>query len=150
MELTQEMIAHCEKQNWDDDLRQEVYKKVLASPVLNTHVGWLNTIYHNLVADLRRSAKLHGELKEEYQHQIANNLGHNNGEGVDPLEGILMEEGLRAKLKLLSPLLLQTLIWINIDGLSVEDIAVAEGVEPNVIYQRIHQAKKILQGVENE
>lgn len=150
MELTQDMIDFCESQKWDPDVRQDVYKRVLLSPEKEVHNGWLTTVYNNLYKDSLRADLLHGALEEEFRDMIIRQLGHDNGEGADPLDILMGTEDMHNKLKLLSPLLLQTLIRVFLDGMPVAELAAWEGVEVNVIYQRIHQAKKILEGAENE
>jgi len=145
MQLTPQMIAFCEKQKWDEDLRQEVYVKVLECDVAATHDGWLSTIYSNLLTDKRRATKLHADLIQAHYDTIVKTLAL-DGTNADPMDIRDSEQQIEVRLKDLSYLLRATLDLVLIEGYTPEELAEREGTTANVIYQRIHQARKLLKG----
>jgi len=145
MQLTPQMIAFCEKQKWDEDLRQEVYVKVLECDHTETHDGWLSTIYSNLLTDKRRATKLHADLIQAHYDTIVKTLAL-DGTNADPMDIRDSEQQIEVRLKDLSYLLRATLDLVLIEGYTPEELAEREGTTANVIYQRIHQARKLLKG----
>lgn len=143
MEITNDMLAHAEKANWDEDITQEVWVKVLeyTGKAPERVEAWLTTIYSNARNAYYTKEQRRREL-ELMNVQAMENV-HGLDDVHDPLDYISAEE-LISRFGELSPLLYNTL-RDYVEGSSVEEIAAKQGVDPNTIYQRIHQAKKELQ-----
>jgi len=143
MRITEEVTVYCEGQPWDDDLRQEVYLKVLeADEFAVISKAWLSRVYTNLKKNHVRDETRRRELREEKHDIIIDMLGTRDV-AADPAECLEMEEEAERKYKDLSPLLRQTMLHLLYQ--TAEEIAQQEGTSVNVIYQRIHQAKRLLQ-----
>jgi len=145
MELKQAMITYCEAQPWDEDIRQDVYAKILETAETPITEAWLSTVYHNLKKNNLRDERRRAEIRTDNHDAIVNTLGLNDEE-ADPLDSLMQDEDIQRKLKLLTPLLLQTLIRVFVEGMSPEELAKWESTTANTIYQRIHQTRKLLEG----
>ena len=87
------------------------------------------------------------EIEREHGKEINAGLSRKSAEllAADPFE-ILAYEEMTDRLDELSPLLHTTVQAFLVEGLSVSTIAEQFGTTPNVIYQRLHQAKKVIAG----
>ena len=150
-ELTQQIIDVVGAIKCDEDIKQDLYKHVLESDFDFTfdskeHLNnWAHGCIRLLNINERRKEGNRTRLREENSEAIRAALGY-TGTADSPLEIISADESLSIKLKLLSPLLRGTLEWMIGEGLTPEEVAHVEGTTENLIYQRIHQAKKLLEG----
>jgi DNA-directed RNA polymerase specialized sigma24 family protein len=137
------MMDYCEKQPWDDDLRQDLYVKLLGMEDKVIDTNYLSRMYTNLRNNDKRNEERRAELISEHAEDIM--LAFSLDEpAMDPLDIMIQEEEVENKLKELSPLLRATLERVVVDGVSPEDLAEEEGTSANVIYQRVHEAKRRL------
>jgi len=155
-ELTPEIIAVVEELNWDADLKQDFYVQMLEGKGPQNGFGsdahirsFANAFYANLRKNKVKVEKRRREIETESVDYITSALGLVD-EGCDPMDQMIAEEEITSKLKELSPLLRATLERVVIGGERPEDLAVEEGTSANVIYQRVHKAREILRGVDNE
>lgn len=88
----------------------------------------------------------------EYEHgaEINKGLTGQSAEimAADPVE-IMAYDEMRDRLDELSPLLYNTVEAHYIQGRTVEEIAEEEGVTSNVIHQRLHRAREVVTGDNN-
>lgn len=147
MKLTTDLLDYCEGSlKWDEDLRQEVYVKILEAPdgtVINK--GWLVRVYENLRTDKHRQDNNQLRLREENYDAIVQNLALTSP-GDDPVDILTASEEIQERLDGLSPLLKTTLEAVVIEGMTPEDVAEEMDTTPNVIYKRIHDARHTLKG----
>ena len=149
MELQPWMIEYVEAHAWDEDLKQDIYVKLLELEDKEIDTNYLSRMYSNARLDERRIEARRREIEVESVDYITSALGLVD-EGCDPMDLMIAEQEVARKLKELSPILRVTLERVVIDGAEPEDVAVEEGTSVNVIYQRVHQAKTILRGENNE
>jgi DNA-directed RNA polymerase specialized sigma24 family protein len=145
MELTQDMIDYCESQPWDDDLRQEVYIKVLEADEADVNHPWLSRLYTNALADQHQVSMRRNELMEGHIDEVRRALGIEDL-SADVVEELSAVEEIIWKLKDLSPLLRATLYKMLIEGKNPDEVANDERTTPNVIYKRLHTIKQQLTG----
>lgn len=145
MKLTQAMIDYCESQPWDDDMRQDVYVKVMETPETEVNNPWLSRIYTNLCHDEREKNRRRQELIDENIAEVRHLLGMDDI-GPDVVDELEAAERLIWKVKDLSPLLRATLYNLLIEGMGPEEIADKEQVKTNVIYKRLHDIKQHVTG----
>jgi DNA-directed RNA polymerase specialized sigma24 family protein len=146
MRLTKEMIDYCESQPWDDDLRQDVYVKVLESAETNpVNNAWLSRIYTNLEHDNRKVQDRRREIERDNSDSVIAALGM-QGNSADALDILMCNQEFEVKYKEMSSLLRGTLDSLVDDGMSVAELAEVEDVSENVIYQRVWEIKKALTG----
>ena len=140
MVLTNDMVTYCMSQPWDEDIRQDVFVRVLEHEGRPEDVNnaWLSRIYTNLKMNGFTTEKRRKELEQEAVAVLEGLQGKDDVH--DPLE-YLEAEQLIPELGALSPLLYNTLRDYVL-GKTPEEIAEDQGVDANTIYQRIHQAKK--------
>ena len=149
MQLQQWMIDYAEAQPWDNDLRQDLYVKLLEMDDKEINTDYLSRAYTNMNTDKMRVESRRREIEDESIHYICLSLGWSDLV-ADPMDQMIAHEEISMKLKELSPLLRATLERVVIDGVTPEEMAEEEGTSANVIYQRVHQAKAILRGENNE
>jgi len=149
MQIQPWMIKYAEAQPWDSDLRQDLYIKLMEMDEKTISTDYLSRAYTNMKTDKMRVDGRRREIEDESVEYIVQALGLNDVT-ADPMDQLMAEEAIAIRLKELSPLLRATLERVVIDGVTPEDMAVEEGTSVNVIYQRVHQAKAILRGENNE
>jgi DNA-directed RNA polymerase specialized sigma24 family protein len=150
MDITKDILEYCEKQNWDEDLRQEVYVKLLEQEeeVLFPRT-FIQTTYKNIWQNHRRIEERRVELVRENEEEIRNNFGlPKEGKAHDPLDVLIGMEEVSERLDNLSPLLRDTVERVYLDGKTPEEVAKEDVEEVAAVYKRISRAKKLLQGEE--
>lgn len=145
MNLTQEMIDYCESQPWDDDMRQEVYVKILEEPSKDVNHAFLSRVYTNVVKNQIRDEARRRELMEGNLDEIRRTLGIDDL-SADVVEELSAAEEIIWKVKDLSHLLRATLYKMLIEGKTPDEVANDERTTPNVIYKRLHDIKQQLTG----
>lgn len=153
MKLTPEIIEIAEDMpNWDEDLRQDLYVKWLEADEeefdLDTPAkirAYLHQRYKNLKYNRDSVAARRAELEKENVEAITRNLGLADV-AADPFDKLAAEEEVTLRLKEMSPLIRETFDRVILGGESIEAVALDERTTANVIYQRVWEAKKILQG----
>jgi len=147
MELTNELIEFCESQKWDNDIRQDVYDKLLHLDdkylLIEDVKSYASTIYKHCVYTAFEKARRRLELLDEHDGQVRTNLGYAKSNSSDPADILVGTADMEAKLKDLSPLLRATLEGV-VRGENPEEQAAKEGVNVNVIYKRIQRIKEVL------
>jgi DNA-directed RNA polymerase specialized sigma24 family protein len=147
MKITQEMIEFAEAQKWDEDLKQDMYVKLLEQPddyMEGVGVESLMTqVYNRNVIDGARKEARRKELVQENVQAIE--ALHGTDDIHDPIE-YLAVDNLFSRMHCLSPLLYNTL-QDYVYGASIQEIAEKNNVDANTIYQRIHAIKKELHNV---
>lgn len=146
MQLTQEVIDYIEKRPWDEDYKQDVYVRLLEyeTPIKDPF-AFIETTYKNVVTDEYRHAAVRKELEQEMSERLKELVGQDDSS--DPREYLEAETILKTAGKL-SDVLARTLDHI-LEGWTPAEMAVEDGVEVNVIYQRIWQLKQWLKGAVN-
>jgi len=154
MILTETVANIVDGLNFEDDVKQDFYVKWLEKegtpPEDVKHLqAYITIMIHNLKSNAGWMANNRARLLEENANDVRKQLGV-DGEEADPMLVLIAAEEVEGKLKLLSPLLRATLSRIVLEGWTVCGVALTEGVSENVIYQRIHQARKVIEGDNNE
>ena len=149
MQLQQWMIDYAEAQPWDNDLRQDLYVKLLEMDDKEINTDYLSRAYTNMNTDKMRVESRRREIEDESVHYICLALGWSDLV-ADPMDQMIAHEEISMKLKELSPLLRATLERVMINGLTPEELAAEEGSKANAIYWRVNRAKQILRGDNNE
>lgn len=150
--ITEQIIAIVTRMKGDEDIKQDLYVKILEREnelvfIDDNHArNFLSLMYYHLWHNKKWVEDNRARLREENEDTIRA-LYTNNQETIhNPLNVLMSQQEIVGKLKHLSPLLRQTLEKLSIMGHSAERIAKEEGTSPNVVYQRIHQARKLLEG----
>ena len=151
MELSDRVIRVVESmKGLDEDSKQDLYVKWLEQD---------GTLMNKSDSDIRNMASIYAwhlssnkehvernrrRLEDENAETIQNMFNMNDFE-PDLMDVFIADEEFERKLKLLSPLLEGTLELMN-QGYTSAELAEHYGVTENTIYQRIWQAKTILEG----
>lgn len=143
MEVTNKMIEYCEAQPWDDDLRQEVYLKVLEAEEADVNTAWLSRIYTNLFLNTLRDITRRHDLRTDHSEEIVDLMGLGDTDN-DPMDRLIAHETVQENLDSLSPLLRDAVQAIAIEGRDVAKFAKEEGVGERAIYLRYERALAIL------
>lgn len=152
-ELTQEMMDIVEDLKIDEDLKQDLYLEILESDrepkdfsskkhlkaYVLSYYGYLRANRQKVEANRRR-------ILAENEETVRDTYTGNSNEADDPYDILAAADGVEDRLDGLSPLLRTTLESVVLDGRTPEEVAAVEGTTANVIYKRIHDAKRILQG----
>lgn len=149
MEIPQWMVAYMEEKSWDDDIRQDMYVRLLEMDDKQINKTYLCLMYSSLVANKASVDNRRAEIVQDNVNAIRSALGM-DAEAADPMDVLELEEELSSALVGLSPVLFETLERAIINGESPEDLAEEEGVEPNTIYQRVWKVKQQLRGTTND
>ena len=150
MEITQKVMDVVEAQKgWSDDIRQDLYVRMLEGEDIeflddNHLLRTVNAYYANMLKSGVRRDIRRKELMDEFADTIILNTAPDQGD--DPLDILSAEEEVGDRIDSLSPLLYDTLVAVAVDGLTAEQIAEADEVSPNTVYQRLWEAKKIVKG----
>lgn len=147
MDITPHMIKYCEKHFKDDDLRQDLYVKLLEMDEPDEwDDNWLTRMYTNLRIDQRRKEMRRREILTEFRDLVASSTTGHTGVAPDPADVLEHEEEMNQRLEELSDMQLNTLNELYFEGLTPEELAEKEGVARNAIDQRVHNIKKALKG----
>ena len=142
MDITQEMRDFAEAQKWDEDMKQDMYVKLLEQPE-----GYMDgvsvkklmtTVYNRNVIDSGAKEARRRELVLENVQAIEGL--HGTDDTCDPIEHLTADE-LLERIESLSPLLYNT-FRCYVEGTPIQKIADDYGVDSNTIYQRIHAIKQ--------
>ena len=145
MNIKQEMIDFAQAQNWDDDVRQDVY--VILLEKAEGYMGDVST--EQLMTSIYNLRCLNGyrqdsRRRELMQENISAIEGfHGTDDNWDPIE-YLEADAVLTRVNTLSPLLRKTL-YAYLNGVSMATMAKHEDMDVNSIYQRMYTIKKELQ-----
>lgn len=147
MDIPQDILDYCEScYKWDEDMRQEVYLKILELPPgTEINKGWCVAVYNNLNASDKRMEHRHKELERENADAIRA-VFYEDNQAADPADVIEASEALSSRFADLSPLVRRTLEQYYVEGLTVEDIAALEWVDEEAIRKRITRGRNLLKG----
>lgn len=146
MKLTQEMIGRIQALNLDEDARQDLYEAILryeGEEVENIN-AWIMGVYNNIINNTRRQEAMRKELEATAVETLEGLVGDDDNR--DPLEYMEAEVLIDKLINKLSPLLSRTLEKY-LEGMTPEQIAKEEKVNPNTIYQRMWQIRKEVEEV---
>lgn len=151
MELSDRVISIIESmKHVNEDAKQDLYVKWLEQE---------GTLEGKSDSDIRSMASLYAwniQSNENFKENNRRRLEDENAETIqnmfnmndfepDPMDVLEGEQEFERKLKLLSPLLEGTLELVN-QGFNSSEIAEHYGCSENTVYQRLWQAKAILEG----
>ena len=145
MELTQLLIKAVEIAIKDEDVRQDAYVRLMemdSLPELKEPaklVRYLRVMGANIQKDKYRSETRRQEIEQEG----GSALRISDTDSADPIE-YLVAEGVIDRIEELSPLLLDTLTDVYLNGKGISELAKDEGVSTAVIYKRISRARESL------
>lgn len=147
MEIPQDILTYCEScYKWDDDVRQEVYMKIMSMPEdAEINKAWCLRVYANLFMDIRKVEGNRTRLREDNYDLIVRNLGL-EGTDDDPHDIAAADQLILKHLKSLSALLRYTLVQYYVEGRSPEDIAEADNENVEAVRKRITRARNLLKG----
>jgi DNA-directed RNA polymerase specialized sigma24 family protein len=152
MEVTQEIMDVIESMKVSEDERQDFYVHVLEmdEPDGIKDMGqFLRKRMYNLSNNARWVESNRKRILEEHADDIRDLYGKGDDDyDPGPEEQYIREEIIEERLKLLSPLLEATARML-LTGSTIEEIAKAEGMDTNAVYQRLHQIRKILEENKN-
>lgn len=155
MEITEDVMSIAENANWDEDVKQEFYLKWLEKDSAVTFVGKsdLKRYMHQFYSNMRRreteKTMRRQSIEQDNSEAITRELGL-DGQAADPCDLLMIGEEYEDIVTQLSPLIRRAYESVVINGESVEDVAVGGRTTPNVIYQRVHEAKRIIkEGINN-
>jgi hypothetical protein len=155
MELTSDLMDIVENTNWDDDGRQDFYIKWLEKEGSMSFDSksdlkrYIMAFYKNGMMHRARTETNRRRIEKENQEAITRELGL-DGQAADPCDLLMIGEEYEDIVTQLSPLIRRAYESVVINGESVEDVAVGGRTTPNVIYQRVHEAKRIIkEGINN-
>jgi RNA polymerase sigma factor (sigma-70 family) len=139
--------------SWADDVAQDTMVALLerdaAGQLANKFVAisLCKTIAYRRAITWQATEQRRREIESEHGDDINRNLTGQSAEllSADPLE-ILAYDEMRDRLDGLSPLLYSTTSRHYIEGLSVAEIAEADGVTEAVIYKRLQRARDMVRG----
>ena len=150
MEIPKWMTHYIEGQkHWDDDIRQEVYLKLLEMEQKDINKAYIQSIYLTKRQNTYNSETRRRELEEEHTDQIRRNFGL-DGESPDPSDLFTGISELHERLSTLSALMRETVERVVLGDEDPNVLAEEEGVPTNTIHQRVWQAKKQLRGNTND
>lgn len=145
MQLTAEVIEAVDSLTQDEDVRQDVYVKLLElenPPELKNKTElrkWIATVcFHHKVDTIKAEAR-----RQDIEETGGSTLQVSDADTADPMEYLTAEE-LVTKIDDLSPLLYDTLSGVYIDGLTPAELAKDQDVTEDVIYKRISRARDAL------
>lgn len=147
MEIPNDIMEYVEScWRWDDDMRQDVYMKILDLPDgTEINKAWCVKVYENLKEDARKVEARRVELRRDNHALIVSRLGLDSA--ADTPEGVLAAEAAATRiLRELSPLLRATAEQHYMEGMTPEEIADAEGVDSAAIYKRLQRVRDHLKG----
>ena len=148
-ELTEKVMYIVENTSYSEDEKQKFYVAWLEmeEPVIVQPINleyYIKVRMSNMAKNAAWTKRNRKRLLEENKEIVRKELGL-DGTSDDPADIVQANAWVEGKLKLLTELQLATLI-AQMQGLTYAEIAAEEGTTENVIYQRIHQAKKQLRG----
>ena len=136
--------------SWDEDLKQDLIVKILELPEdYEINKGWCVRAYNNMLQNRARDNARRRELLQHNEDTVRGNF-YDDNQAADPSEVLSAIEEMDDRMDQLSPLVKKTMIMHYVDGLTVEDIAGKEWVEPKAIYERLRVGRNTLKGESNE
>lgn len=147
MKIPQEIVDYIESCfKWDEDIKQEVYLAILEKPEgYEINKGWCQSTYENLRNRDARDERRHRQILQDNADSVRATFFSEN-QADDPSDVLSADELVGSRYAQLSPLVRKTLEMHYIQGMTIEDIAGQEWVDPNVIYKRLQRGREILKG----
>ena len=148
-QISSEVTSVVEKTSYSDDEKQDFYVTWLEMPEPHLRAEQMPHYIKATMANMARNKhwinRNRKRLLDANKDKVRRELGL-EGTSDNPQDIAMSDEGAEEKLKLLTDLQLGTLMKVCVIGMTYAELAEWEGTTENVIYQRIHQAKKLLQG----
>jgi RNA polymerase sigma factor (sigma-70 family) len=142
--------------SWAEDIAQDTIVYLLEKEQSNALRSEFAAYYlAEIVArrkalNFKRQEERRRNIESEHGAEINNGLTGQSAELLSAqADEIVAYEEMRDRLDELSPLLYNTVEAHYINGRSVEEIADEEGVTVNVIHQRLHRAREVVTGDNN-
>jgi len=146
MNIPTRIVLFCEDQGqWDDDIRQELYVKMLEMDDFDITKRWCITTYNNIRMNTSRNEANRARLREDNYDEIVKNLGL-DGVEAGPEGTTDAESSILIHFNSLSALLRETLIEHYIEGRAPEEMALAHGENVEAVRKRITRARNLLIG----
>jgi len=151
MEIPTEIMKYCQScYKWDDDLRQDVYMKIMELPEgTEVNKAWCLTVYRHLWTNRNFIEGNRARLREENYDLIVNNLALDKA-ADDPADTAESEDTILKHLDSLSAALQDTMIQFYFEGRSAEEIAETNNENVEAVRKRITRARKQLKGDTND
>ena len=146
-ELTSSVMDIVESSKWDDDTKQDFYVRWLELEDMPEFVelshlrGYCQQVYNNLHRNELRKKRNRQRIEQESKDEIIRELGL-DGQSADPRDLLMAQEEYEDILKHMSPLIRAAYTGVVLNGEDVGSVAEAGRTTPNVIYQRVWEAKK--------